>query len=107
LGKNIYNFEITSIQYFITCQGAYCIIKPYFYSQIIAGVKNVYRYENPHAAQEREALEFYSHNDDKIDLAIVKVNVPFQFTATVQPITLAPANFQPPGIKYFYIFMDK
>jgi hypothetical protein len=82
-------------------------LKPYFYSQIIAGVKNVYRYENPHAAQEREALEFYSHNDDKIDLAIVKVNVPFQFTATVQPITLAPANFQPPGIKYFYIFMDK
>ncbi len=34
-----------------------------------------------------------------IDLAIVKVNLPFQFTRTVQAVTLAPAGFVPPGIK--------
>ncbi len=72
-------------------------LKPYFYLQIIAGVKNVYRYENPHAAQERKVFDFYKYSDPSVELVIVKVNVPFQFTATVQQITLAPANFHPPG----------
>ncbi len=72
-------------------------LKQHFYVQIIAGVKNVYRYENPQAVQERKILEYFIRSDQYLDLAIVKVNVPFQFTATVQPISLPPANFRPPG----------
>jgi hypothetical protein len=81
-------------------------VKQHFYEQIIAGVKNIYRYENPQAVQERKILEIHIRSEQHIDLAIVKVNVPFQFTATVQPITLAPADFRPQGIKHLHIFKD-
>jgi len=48
--------------------------------------------------QERIIVQLYTHTDPSIDLAIVRVHTPFQFTATVQPVTLAPATFvDPPG----------
>jgi hypothetical protein len=70
--------------------------------QIIAGAKNIYRYENPLAVQERKVLKLIKYTDPSLDLYIIKVNVPFQFTAAVQPVTLAPTTFNPPGKKHFF-----
>jgi hypothetical protein len=67
--------------------------------QIIAGVVNVLRFEDRRAVQVRKISYIYSPNDTRVDLAIVKVNQPFNLIRTVQRVTLTPAGPAPPGIE--------
>jgi hypothetical protein len=75
----------------------------YFNFQVIAGVTNVIRFENTSVAQVRRISNIYTPNDTHVDLAICKLNQPFQFIYTVNGATLTPAGPLPPGKKQFYI----
>jgi hypothetical protein len=46
----------------------------------------------------------YTPSNADVDLAIIKVNVPFLLKNYVKAITLAQAGFIPPGNKYFSTF---
>jgi hypothetical protein len=52
----------------------------------------------------RGISKIYSPYNSDVDFAILKVNSPFVFTNFIQAITLAPAEFIPPGKKLFVIF---
>jgi hypothetical protein len=46
----------------------------------------------------------YTPSNADVDLAIIKVNVPFLLNNYVKGITLAQAGFIPPGNKHFSVF---
>jgi hypothetical protein len=47
----------------------------------------------------RRISNVYTPNNSNVDVAILKVDLPFVFINFIQGITLAPAGFIPPGNK--------
>jgi len=76
----------------------------WIYFQIIAGVTNIHHYENRKGVQVRGISNVYTPSNADVDLAIIKVNVPFLLNNYVKAITLAQAGFIPPGNKHFSVF---
>ncbi len=99
--KRIVNHQVEKTNDIInfTLEACYAMLKLIKCFQIIAGVVNVLRFENRRAVQVRNISCLYTPNDTHVDLAIVKVNQPFNLIGTVQIVTLPPAGPFPPGIE--------
>jgi hypothetical protein len=67
--------------------------------QVIGGVVNLIQYQNRRGVQVRQISTVFVPNKTDLDLAIVRVHLPFQFTQTVQVVSLAHGGFVPPGKK--------
>ncbi len=76
----------------------------YTHPQIIAGLVNITNFGKRIGGQVRGISKVYTPYYSDVDFAILKVDSPFVFINFIQAITLAPAEFIPPGKKLFDIF---